>query len=375
MVKKVAVLVSNDLVHDQRVRKTCETLMDMNWEIELIGRVLPESAAVERPYKTHRLKLLFRTGVLFYFALQVRLFFYLLTRKYNVILANDLDTLLPAVLIGKLKNTPIVYDSHELFTEAEGLTGHPFKKKVWEKLEAFLFPRVNYAYTVNESIANIFTTKYHVPVGVVRNVPQRKEEIQGMTKEEMGLHGHPFVFILQGNYLDPDRGGLEAVEAMMHLDDAHLFVIGSGREFSAIREKAENGKGNVTVLHKMPYPELMRYTAGADCGLSLDKPLHLNYTFSLPNKLFDYIHAGIPVLVSPLPELKKIVETYKVGVVAKEVTPKAIAEAMREVMMSIEKMNWKNNCLKAREELTWENESKTIQSIFTEVIQGASKPI
>jgi glycosyltransferase involved in cell wall biosynthesis len=372
--KKVFVLVSNDLVHDQRVRKTCDTLIDMGFDVELVGRLLPSSEPLSRNYATRRLNLLFHSGVLFYVFLQIRFFCYTLWRRQELILANDLDTLLPAFLVGKLKGIPVVYDSHELFTEAEGLTGHPLKKKIWEWLESFLFPRVKYAYTVNESIASIFEKKYGVQVGVVRNVPQLLEPTPPLSKSEMGLAEHVFVFILQGNYLDPDRGGIEAVEAMALLDGAHLFVIGSGRDFLTIKEKARLIPSKVTVLDKMPYAQLMRYTAGADCGLSLDKPLHLNYTLSLPNKVFDYIHAEIPVVVSPLPELVKLVSKYEVGLIAEAVTPQALANAMREMMQSKRTAEWKANCRKARTELNWEIESSTIRNLVQTAIPTVSKP-
>lgn len=366
--------MSNDLVHDQRVRKTCDTLIEMGFEVELVGRLLPSSEPLSRDYSTHRLNLVFHSGVLFYVILQIRFFGYALWRRQDLILANDLDTLLPAFLVGKLKSIPVIYDSHELFTEAEGLTGHPLKKKVWERLESFLFPRVKFAYTVNESIASIFEKKYAVKVAVVRNVPQLRESMAPLSKSEMGLADHVFVFILQGNYIDPDRGGIEAVEAMAMLEDAHLFVIGGGRDFLKIKERAQLMPSKVTVLDKMPYTQLMRYTAGADCGLSLDKPLHLNYTLSLPNKVFDYIHAEIPVVVSPLPELVKLVSKYEVGLVAEAVTPQALAVAMRQMMQSARTAEWRENCRKAKSELNWQVESNAIRALVVQAIPSFSKP-
>ena len=154
--KRITVLVSNDLEFDQRVAKVCSTLEQLGYQITLVGRMLPTSRHFERSYPTKRFKLLFERGALFYAALNIRMFWYLLLAKTDVILANDLDTLLPAFLVSKLRGKELVYDSHEYFTEAEGLTGRGFQKKVWLSIERFVFPKLKRVYTVNESIASIY---------------------------------------------------------------------------------------------------------------------------------------------------------------------------------------------------------------------------
>ncbi len=246
----------------------------------------------------------FTKGALFYAALNIRLFWYLLFAKTDVILANDLDTLLPAYLVSKIRGKELVYDSHEYFTEAEGLTGRGFQKNVWLSIERFIFPKLKRVYTVNESIASIYRELYNVKVDVVRNIP-RLSIPKPSDRSVLNLPADKQIVILQGAYLDPDRGGKEALEAMTFLDNVLLIIIGSGREMPLLKEMSEDAiyTGKVLILDKMQAEMLRQYTQVADLGLSLDKPLHLNYTLSLPNKLFDYIHAGIPVVVSDLPEL------------------------------------------------------------------------
>ena len=187
MGKHITVLVSNDLQHDQRVAKVCATLLEMGFRITLVGRLLPDSKPFERPYETRRFRLPFHTGALFYTALNVRLFFYLLFKRTDIIVANDLDTLLPAFLIARMKGKELVYDSHEYFTEAEGLTNRPFPKKVWLAVESFIFPKLKHVITVNETIAGIYRALYHVPVHVVRNVPPLRNEVVHASRESLGL--------------------------------------------------------------------------------------------------------------------------------------------------------------------------------------------
>jgi glycosyltransferase involved in cell wall biosynthesis len=366
---RITVLVSNDLEHDQRVAKVCGTLSDMGWQITLAGRILPDSKPFERPYEIRRFKLLFTKGALFYAALNIRLFFYLLTKSTDVILANDLDTLLPAYLVSKIRGKKLVYDSHEYFTEAEGLTGRPLPKRIWEKIEGWIFPKLKYVFCVNETVANIYSAKYGVPIRVVRNIPLLEYNPIHVSRAELGLPDDKKIVLLQGAYIDPDRGGAELVESIKYTQGVLLLIIGAGRDIENLKQqvKSQNQDANVRFLPRMPFAELRRYTAVCDLGISIDKPAHLNYTYSLPNKLFDYIHAGTPVLVSDLPELKRVVNKWKVGMVLEEVTPQKVARAIMDALQSSEYSIWKTNCISARKELNWQKESEIIRAVYSEI--------
>lgn len=368
--KHITVLVSNDLEFDQRVKKTCETLRDMGFDITLVGRILPTSNSFQRSYEIKRFKLPFHSGVGFYLCLQVALFFYLWRKKTDVILANDLDTLWPAYLISKWRKKGLVYDSHELFTEAEGLTGHPIKKGIWSFLERSIVPKLKKMYTVNETIAGIFENKYRIPVGVVRNIARLENALPQITREQLHLPLDKHLVLLQGSYIDPDRGGEEAVLSMKYLDNVQLLIIGSGRAIPDLRKLVhqENLSDKVTILDKMPFDLLREYTACADFGLSLDKPLHLNYTYSLPNKVFDYIHCGVPIIVSDLPELRRLVIEYNVGIIVEELTPMGLAKTIKSAVEDQQNKVWKQNCLNARQSLSWQNESEVIRSYFAEFL-------
>jgi glycosyltransferase involved in cell wall biosynthesis len=366
MGKHITVLVSNDLQHDQRVAKVCATLLEMGFRITLVGRLLPDSKPFERPYETRRFRLPFQTGALFYAALNVRLFFYLLFKRTDIIVANDLDTLLPAFIIARIKGKELVYDSHEYFTEAEGLTNRPLPKKVWLSIEGYIFPKLKHVITVNETIAGIYRALYHVPVHVVRNVPLQREEVVVASRDALGLPTDKKIVLLQGAYIDPDRGGMELAQSMEFLPDALLLIIGSGRDLENIKREVakKNLEDRVRFIAKVPFSELQQYTAVADVGVSLDKPLHLNYAYSLPNKLFDYIHAGLPVLVSDLPELRRIVEGYNLGRVVSRVEPREIATALQEMFSDEDGGVWKLNALNAARELNWQREQEVVRKVY-----------
>ena len=222
--RSIAVWVSNDLTFDQRVKKTCETLESLGWTPVLVGREMPESKPWQGPWKAHRLRLKAHRGPLFYASLQWELLAWLRRHEGEIdaIWCNDLDTLAPAVWHGKL---PVVYDSHEYFTEAAGLTGRPIRRAVWLTLERWAMRRLSCMITVNESIAAAYRNKYGLDVAVVRNMPRRQPRVCVEGREAFLDHGVPTdlpIALMQGAYMDRDRGAAQAVAALPEMQGVRL---------------------------------------------------------------------------------------------------------------------------------------------------------
>ena len=176
--KKIFVAVTNDISTDYRVHKICNYLINKGHEIVVYGRVLPNTITVKRAYKIVRKKHIFNNNFLFYAEFNIRLFFYLIFRKFDYVLSNDLDTL-PACFFGsKIKNTNLVYDSHELFSEGPELQGRKFVQGFWRSLEDFFLPKVKNAYTVSQSIVEFYDSKYQNKMGVIRNIPLKKDILE-----------------------------------------------------------------------------------------------------------------------------------------------------------------------------------------------------
>jgi glycosyltransferase involved in cell wall biosynthesis len=368
LAKKVIVSVINDLVTDQRVAKVCQSLTNMGFEILLVGRKLKNSLPLDnRPYKTHRMRLLFTKGPLFYIEFNKRLFFLLLFKKAELLVSNDLDTLLPNYLISKIKGIPLIYDSHEYFTEVPELVNRKRVQKIWKSIECWIFPKLKNVITVNDSIADLYENEYGIRPKVVRNIPLSRKLIKSKTREELGLPTDKFILILQGSGINIDRGTEEMVEAMQYIHKAILLIVGGGDVIGILKRKVDELSIHDKVIFKPKqlYQDLMQYTANADIGLTLDKDTNLNYRFSLPNKLFDYIHAGIPVLASPLPEINKIIDHYNIGDFIPSHDPKQIAQKVNEIIENKEIIAvWKKNIKFAIQDLSWETEEHMLKQVY-----------
>jgi len=223
--KRLIVSVTNDLNSDQRVHKIGTSLQNLGFEIVLIGRLLKTSQPLERSYKTIRMKLWFNKGFLFYANYNLALFFKLIFLKKDVLLANDLDTLLPNFLISKLFNKPLVYDSHELFTEVPELINRPFQKNFWKSIEHFILPKLKYCYTVSDSIADFYNDKYGTSFKVVRNYPNQNRNIR---KGEFPFKiGTKKVILYQGA-VNKGRGLELMINTMSFIKDALFVIVGNG---------------------------------------------------------------------------------------------------------------------------------------------------
>jgi len=354
--RRIAVWVSNDLTFDQRVKKTCETLTSAGWTPVLVGREMPNSVPWEGPWEAHRLRLSATRGPRFYASLQRGLATWLRehSSEIDAIWCNDLDTLAPAVWHGRL---PVVYDSHEYFSEAAGLTGRPLRRAVWLALERWAMRKLPCMITVNESIAAAYRAKYGLDVLVVRNMPRLQPPVEVQGRDAFLDYDIPTdlpIALMQGAYMDRDRGAAEAVAALPGMKGVRLVLVGAGIEWDEARDQVGEPQmeGRLHCIPKLPFDQLRRLTASADVGLSLDKAGHGNYEMSLPNKLFDFMHARLPMVVTARKEVAAIVRAHGLGEVVNEPTPEAIRDAVQAVL-SQPRESWQSSLAAASEAFHW----------------------
>ena len=366
--KRAIVSVINDLVTDQRVNKSCLALQKAGYEVLLIGRKQRKSPPMdERPYASHRMKLLFEKGPLFYAEYNIRLFFFLLFHRAQLLLSNDLDTILPNYFISRLNGSKMVFDSHEYFTETPELVGRPKVQRVWKRIEGYVVPKLDEMITVCDSIAELFREKYGVKVHVIRNIPPRKTLPPKGDRAALGLPSDKHLLVLQGSGINIQRGAEELVQAMAQLNDCFLMIIGGGDVLLILKQMVEDMMitDRVCFFPRMPYQQMMAYTQLAELGFCLDKDTNLNYRFSLPNKLFDFIQAGVPIVASHLTEIEKIIRQYDLGMFIENHEPATIASTIREALADdVRKGQWKQNLSVAARDLCWENEEQKLLEIY-----------
>ena len=367
---KIIVSVTNDIYTDQRVRRVCEFLVANNYEVTLCGRQLKNSKILpQTTYKTVRFKLWFTKGALFYANYNIRLFLYLIFHKTDVVLANDLDTLLANHFANKFKrNCKIYYDSHEYYCGVPELMSRPKIQTAWRFIEKMTLPKVFKMYTVNQSIADLYQKEYNRnDIKIVRNISDIKAVDTSKSKTDLGLPTDKRIVIIQGAGINIDRGAEEAIEAIKLVDNCVLIFVGDGDVIPQLKSQVEkeNLGNKVLFFGKRPYHELMNFTALSDIGLSLDKDTNINYRFSLPNKIFDYIHANTPLIVTDLTEVKRIVLESNTGIVLDELTPQKLADAINEMLNNtVLYDNFVANTKVASKTLSWDNESKVLKEMY-----------
>ena len=356
--KKVIISVTNDLTTDQRVDKVAYSLINAGFLVVLLGAVSKDSNQLpNRPYVCRRFNMIFKKGVLFYSEFNIRLLFYLLTQRCDIYLSNDLDTLLANFVASKFKSVKLIYDSHELFSELPELLNRPLVQAIWRYIEKYLLKRIKYSYTVSHSIAKYYRNKYGIQMSVIANLPKLKPSAHSLIKK------NDKIIIYQGA-VNKDRGIKLMIDVMQYID-ARLYILGGGDLLDEMIHytKKMNLVDKIVFFGKLPFEELFDITKKAHLGLSFEIDSCLAYRYALPNKIFDYIHAEIPILVSPLPEFKNILDSHNVGQVLKSRDVRIVSDQINEIL-SVDKQKWLPNLLEAKQQYCWEKQEDKLLSFF-----------
>ncbi len=291
-------------------------------------------------------------------------------RRYDVMHCHDLNALYLGV-ISKLFNRKlkVIYDAHEYETEVNYLVG--IKKRLSKITERFLIKYADAVITVSDAIADEYVRLYNIPKPhLVLNTPPFKEvEKKDIFRETFDIDKKQTIFLYQGN-LSRGRGVEVVLETFKELNDTNSVIVfmGYGELEDLIVEHSH--KHESIYFHNAVSPDiLLDYTSSADFGISMIEDVCLSYRYCLPNKMFEYIMAGVPVVVSNLPEMRKLVEQYEVGVVAKENSKEALAEAI--VLASSLDKDYVYSRLKSVKSIyNWEEQERNLISLYRGVLNG-----
>lgn len=357
---RIIFTVTNDLVRDRRMQRICGSLSRAGYRVTLVGRRYADSPQLPRQdFHQHRLKLWFRRGKLFYLEFHVRLFLYLLTHQAKAMCAVDLDTILPIRLVTALRRIPAFFDAHEDYTRVPELLGRSRERMVWEWIARQAIPGMRCCYTVNETLARIFSIRYGKSFSVIRNVPQRITrggELPNLSHRLLWYHGD----------LNPGRGLEEIVMAMPALPGWRLHIAGHG-VLSAALEAMIRKLGlaeRVELLHWVAPDHLWNHMSGASIGLNLLDGRSESYFHSLANKTFDYIQAGLPAISMDFPEYRRLQVQGPIGVLVEDLSIAAIVEAVRKLENPATYRKCQDSLKRLRQFLVWEEEEKALVTLY-----------
>lgn len=359
--KRICFTVTNDLTYDQRMQRICTSLAENGYAVTLVGRKLSSSLPLsQKKYNQKRIRCWFNKGKLFYFEYNIRLCCYLLFRKMDAVCAIDLDTIIPCHFISRFKRIPRIYDAHELFTEMKEVITRPRVKKIWTKVEKNLVPKFKLGYTVSESIAEEFHRRYGVNYKTIRNLPLLKE-FDAIQKVEK--------FILYQGAVNEARGFEFLIPAMQWIN-CKLVICGDGNFMPQLKKLISDHKleNKIELKGMLPPQEIWKISQQVTVGIALAEKEGLNQYLALPNKFFDYVHAGLPQVTMDYPEYSKINNQFEVAVLLNDLDPKRIADAINNLLTNEDLLSkLKENCLKARQELNWQHEEKKLLSFYQSV--------
>ncbi|MBO0358142.1 glycosyltransferase [Hymenobacter sp. BT186] len=364
--------VTTDLNYDQRMQRICGSLAEAGYEVCLVGRQWENSRPLTpQPYQQHRLRCWFQRGKLFYLEFNLRLFLYLLAQRATAWCAIDLDTALPVWLRAQLGGQPFIYDAHELFTEVPEVVARPAVQRLWRRVEAFIVPRAALAYTVGPALAQVFEQRYNRPFEVIRNI-SRLTESELPPAPRAAPTGS---YILYQGALNAGRG-LEALLDAMPQVAGRLVLCGEGDLSEALRARAaERGllaSGQVEFRGFVLPDALREVTRHAAIGIMLLENQGLSYYYSLANKFFDYLHAGIPQVVVDFPEYRALNDQYDVAETVPDLAPTTLATTLNRLLRDdpARYQQLAENCRRARHLVSWQHEEKRLLALYARVVES-----
>jgi glycosyltransferase involved in cell wall biosynthesis len=304
-------------------------------------------------------------SVLFYIKFVFILFRELLKIRSDVFIAEDIQTLPIVTIIAKIRNAKVIYNSREIYAFIGGLRNKPFIQNIVTKVERFFIKKVDLVLTTGDMDSEFLKKLYSIRnVVTVRNIPlYQKHAFVVDFRKKYNIDANKLILLYQGIIVE-GRGIALTIEAMKDLPGAFFIVLGDGPQKSNYEKLAAQFgvSDRVVFAGAFKQNELFNYTAGADVGLTLIENISISYYHALPNKLFEYIMAELPVLSSNLPQMKKIVEQYKVG---EAINIDGINEIVSTLKVWCSDKNrldqYRKNCETASKVLNWEEEYKVFK--------------
>lgn len=345
---------------DRRIQRCAKALEEAGFDCTLIGR--PVNGVAQQFDATRYIRLARWKGVTFYAVYNLLLFIKLLFIRTDIIVAVDYDTLLAASLVSKIRNKALVFDAHEWFEEVPELIGQEQKKRLWKKIANYSLTNVKRAYTVNQSLADILSKQFHIDFEVVRNIGEA-QSIDAMAPSSI----EPLQIVYVGVF-NEGRGLEQIIDCVSNMDDVALHLYGGGDIEQRLRALVLKNQQNNVVFHGYLAPSDFAQLSQHHVGINLLNNLSKSYYYSLANKYYDYIHAGLPSICMDFPEYRLLNNQIDVNYLI----PNLQIDDVRNLILSIIKNpntyhDKRKNCQIAKDVWTWQNEKNTLVQIYRSI--------
>jgi len=355
----IVCVVTNDISNDRRMIRTCQTLVASGKKVLMVGRVIAERTYKDNyEFDTHRLICNHKSGPLFYKEIIERANAYLDDLKYTDLLLTDYDTILLARL-QRSRARRIYLDLHEYFEHTPELSGKPIKKSIWKMAAQIGQAKCDIVYTVNQSLAKLYSERFKRDVKVIFNVPQKVTAQLGHTTNESGIINTVYL-----GALNIGRGLEEIISAIQLEEGFHLTIIGEGPIKMQLQALVDHP--DKISFTGMQLPETLTHLLlGKDIGWNLLEKASKSYYYSLANKFFDYIHHGVPVVTMDFPEYSRILSEHPCGMSLSHLSVQSVRDYLNFISKNREYLRkWKEACTPVSEKYNWENEGKKLLDIF-----------
>ena len=359
----------NHLDHDRRLKNQAHSAVSAKYQVLIIalgraGELKEENALfgdVRRIFSPF-----VHGGPLKFIHYNLHLFFLLWHIRTDILHAHDLWVLPAAALIAAFKKRKLVYDAHEYYAGLMIFKKRPVRKLVWLFMESLLVKYIDALLTVSEPLAEKYRQRYPniSDYRVIRNLPFRE---QPSLKQAMSFP-RPFKHMLvYHGHLKPGRGLENLIRAMAHVENTGLVIIGGGELLERIRRLVceLDVSEKVIINDYVSLESIISTSAQADIGVVLFEKTSTNYSYALPNKFFEYIMAGLPVLTSDIETLSGYVQKYDLGRTVDPSDPRLIGKTILEMTGDPEALQkWRKNAHKASEDLNWDREAEKLLKIY-----------
>ena len=357
--------VSNDLLTDQRVARHIAVLRDAGCEVVTVCRT-------DIPVR-------YRRGWRFYAAFNLQLWRRIRREvrsgRCDVVWANDTDTLLGCWMAVRKRRTErgerrvkLVMDAHELFPEVPEIVDKPVVKWVWRTIEKWLMPQCDALITVCQSIADYYKEKYGVEMTVVRNLQGSGCQSASARQQDDAVGSKEGHVLLYAGKVNVGRGVDWAIDALEWLPECRLVVAGDGDLLEEMKAYAAQKvwADRVEFTGRLMPEEMVVLTAKADVGLVMLEDRGLSYHYALPNRIGAFVQAGVPMVVSDLPEMARVVRTYGVGAVMERQGAQPLVDAVKRVLAR----EWKEeDFAAARQDMDWNKEKVKLLECLKAITQ------